>query len=136
MRRIESCIVASFAIFTVSMSSLSYFLCFSFSSQSSNFLLSTGPPFLVVGFAEEDEVDEDDEVGEGVGQVRLREKLENSCSCILVLVGVVVLVQKVGCASGDDAGDAEVVAPCVAVLHAESASSCSMHAVGVDSSRR
>ena len=63
------CIVASFAIFTVSMSSLSYFLCFSFSSQSSNFLFSTGPPFLVVGFAEEDEVDEDDEVGGGRGGV-------------------------------------------------------------------
>ena len=58
---------------------------------------------------------------------------------ILVLAGVVVLVmlgQKVGCASGDDAGDAEVVAPCVAVLHAESASSCGMHAVGVDGSQR
>ena len=50
--------------------------------------------------------------------------------------------QKADCASGDDdAGDAEVVAPHIAVfeaavLHAESASSCGMHAVGVDGSRR
>ena len=85
MRRIEWCIVASFAIFTVSMSSLSYFLCFSFSSQSSNFLFSTGPPFFVVSFAEEDEVDEDDEVGEGVGQVRLRKNLKILVAAYLFL---------------------------------------------------
>ena len=101
-----------------------------------DFSILNSPPFLVVSFDKEDEVDEDDEVGEGVSQVRLQEKLENSCSCILVLAGVVVLSQNVGCASGDDAGDAEVVAPCVTVLHAESVSSCSMHAVGVDGSRR
>ena len=102
------------------------------------FSILNSPPFLVVGFAEEDEVDEDDEVGEGVGQVQLREKPEGSCSCIIGLVQVDVLGQKFGCASGDDdSGDAEVVAPHVAVfeavaLHAESASSCSVRAVGVD----
>ena len=91
-----------------------------------------------MGFVEEDEVNEDDEVGEGVRQVRLREKVENSCSCILGLVRVDVLGQKFGCASGDDdTGDAEVVTPRVAVfeaavLHAESTSSCSVRAAGID----
>ena len=47
----------------------------------------------------------------------------------------VVLGQKLGCASGEFAGDAEVVAPRVAVLHAESASSCSVRAAGVDGER-
>tara|TARA_B110001452_G_scaffold107104_1_gene88742 strand:- start:55 stop:198 length:144 start_codon:yes stop_codon:yes gene_type:complete len=46
-----------------------------------------------------------------------------------------VLGQKLGCASGEFAGDAEVVAPRVAVLHAESASSCSVRAAGVDGER-
>ena len=49
---------------------------------------------------------------------------------------LIALSQKVGCASGDGAGDAEVIVLCVTVLHAESVSLCSMHAVGVNSSQR
>ena len=94
---------------------------FSFSSQSSNFQFPAAPPFLVVGFVEENEVDE---VGEGARQVRVREKLEKACSCILVPAGVVVLSQKVGCASGDGTGNAEVIVPCVAVLHMPGACRC------------
>ena len=66
----ERCIFARFAIFTVGVSLLSYVLCFSFFFSVFEFLFQQ-PPFLVVGFVEEDEVDEDDEVGEGVGQVQL-----------------------------------------------------------------
>ena len=69
MRRIQLCIIASFANFysEYAFTILCSFFFFFFSVLE--FSILNSPLFLVVSFAEEDEVDEDDEVGEGLGQV-------------------------------------------------------------------